>query len=54
MPISWELISEDMSEMEAQDENAEDEAQKGIDRAVEEALDLDFASFEDTKEAFRS
>ena len=53
MLISWELISEGMSGIEAQDEDVEDETQEDIDRAVEEALDLDFASFEDVKEAFQ-
>lgn len=40
-----------MSGIEVRDEDTE--AQEEIDRAVEEALDLNFASFEEVKEAFR-
>lgn len=40
-----------MSGIEVRDEKPE--VQEDIDRAVEEALDLDFASFEEVKEAFR-
>lgn len=43
-----------MSGIETRDEGADDDAQEAIDRAVEEALDLDFASIEEVKEAFRS
>lgn len=43
-----------MSRTETQNEETEDEGQETVDRAVEEALDLDFASLEEVKEAFRS
>lgn len=54
MLISRELVDENMSTTDARDEETEDEAQGNIDRAVQEALDLDFASFQEVKEAFRS
>ena len=43
-----------MSRTEVGNKETEDEGHGTIDRAVEEALDLDFASFEDVKSAFRS
>jgi superoxide dismutase len=43
-----------MSKTEAPNEKPEDESGESTDRAVEEALDLDFASLEEVKEAFRS
>ncbi|WP_274380507.1 hypothetical protein [Halorussus amylolyticus] len=43
-----------MSKTEVRDEEVEDEAQESIDRAIDEALDLDFASLQEVKEAFRS
>ena len=43
-----------MNTTEARDEKTEEEVQENIDRAVEEALDLDFASFQEVREAFQS
>lgn len=51
--ISRGPIGGHMSTLDARDEESEDEPEDTIDRAVEEALDLDFASFQEAKEAFR-
>lgn len=52
--ISDGISNVSMSSMEAREEKTEAEAQENIDRAVEEALDLDFTSFREVKEAFQS
>lgn len=52
--INREINDVSMSTTEARDEKTEDEGQENIDRAVEEALNLDFASFQEVREAFQS
>lgn len=41
-----------MSGTSAWEEKTEEEVQENIDQAVEDAIDLDFASLEEVKEAF--
>lgn len=50
--IRPEGMSEYMSGTSAWDEKTEEEVQENIDQAVEDAIDLDFASFEEVKQAF--
>lgn len=52
--IKRESDTKRMSETEIQSKEIEGEGQEGTDRGVKEALDLDFTSFEEVKEAFRS
>ncbi|WP_256504298.1 hypothetical protein [Halorussus salilacus] len=40
--------------VEVRDEDTEDEAQENIDRAIEEALDFEFTSAQEVREAFQS
>jgi hypothetical protein len=52
--IKRESHNNRMSETEIQSKEIEGEGQEATDQAVEEALDFDFTSFEEVKEAFRS
>lgn len=42
-----------MSDLAWDDTKSEEEVQENIDQAVEDATDLDFATLEEVKEAFR-